>query len=173
MIGSLHKVALVAVSATCLIAPIAFFLMEYFLIKRMYMIPLVFEILVLFFGIYVGSIQAWIVLSIRNVGSRCLVLGLAYNLGAALLAGWTPLIATLLTSWLGTLSVAFYLSANALVSALTIFFSVRHAQLMSRQEATKTMDDHGSLSETSERGGALSEPSEHMNHSPPSYQFER
>ncbi|EOD29122.1 hypothetical protein EMIHUDRAFT_234052 [Emiliania huxleyi CCMP1516] len=49
-------------------------------------------------GCHVGPLQAWFVLSLKQTGSRYSSLGVAYNVGAALLGGTTPLINTALTA---------------------------------------------------------------------------
>ena len=88
------------------------------------------------FGLYVGPLQAWFVLSLRSTHSRYSALGVAYNLGAALFAGTTPLIATLLaTSPIGTLGAGAYLSLAASVSAATVAGSERCAPLTAADTA--------------------------------------
>ncbi|EOD14193.1 hypothetical protein EMIHUDRAFT_246404 [Emiliania huxleyi CCMP1516] len=72
-------------------------------------------------GCHVGPLQAWFVLSLKQTGSRYSSLGVAYNVGAALLGGTTPLINTALTATsVGAAGAGYYLAAAALISALAL-----------------------------------------------------
>ena len=83
-------------------------------------------------GCHVGPLQAWFVLSLKQTGSRYSSLGVAYNVGAALLGGTTPLINTALTATsVGAAGAGYYLAAAALISALALVLSERCAPILS------------------------------------------
>ena len=89
------------------------------------MIPLLASCVVMH-GLHVGPLQAWFVLSLKDTGSRYSALGIAYNIGAALLGGTTPLVATSISSSaLGVTGAGCYVTLAALVSASTMMFSDR------------------------------------------------
>ena len=82
-------------------------------------------------GLHVGPLQAFYVLSLKDASNRYSALGVAYNLGAAMLGGTTPLIATsLAASHLGVLGAGVYVSLAALVTATTIVLSESVAPLL-------------------------------------------
>ena len=80
-------------------------------------------------GVHVGPLQAWYVLSLRSTSCRYSALGFAYNLGAAVLGGTTPLIATSLSTSFGPLGAGAFFAAAAALAAATIALSERCAPI--------------------------------------------
>ena len=77
---------------------------------------------------HAGPLQAWLVLSLRETRSRYSALGIAYNLGAMLLGGTFPLIATsIAASALGMTGAGLYLSFGSLVAAITLILTEKFA----------------------------------------------
>ena len=85
---------------------------------------------------HAGPLQAWMVLSLRETRSRYSALGIAYNLGAMLLGGTFPLIATSISaSALGMTGAGLYLSFGSLVAAITLILTEKFAPTVEAERA--------------------------------------
>ena len=83
---------------------------------------------------HAGPLQAWMVLSLTDAGSRNAALGIAYNIGAMLMGGATPLIAAALaSSSVGMLGAGAYISLAALVSAAALVQSEHTAPILAAE----------------------------------------
>ena len=90
-------------------------------------------------ALHAGPLQAWMVLSLKETGSRYSALGIAYNFGAMLMGGTTPLIATSLAgSSFGVFGAGIHLSVAAVVAVTTLVLSEHIAPIL-RGEAEQLL----------------------------------